>query len=105
MDLNRIKLFGQSIQAICAKAYSENIPLPYRVSFVDPKNDRKLFETECIREDKGEFSWNHEKYPTEFVGPIRMELLGANGLTLQENIETKNTSEAPAKHREAGAAA
>jgi len=107
MDLNRIKLFGKSIQDLCAKANSENIPAPYRVAFIDPKTDQTLFETECNRE-KGnkEFSWNHENYPMEFVGPIRMQLLGGNGLILQHKLETENTSEAPAtKTLEAGAAA
>jgi len=102
----RINLFDRSIHDLCAKANSESLPTPYRVSLIDPKNDRKLFETECNREKENkEFSWKREGYPTEFIGPIRMQLLGANGLILQQNLETENTSEAPAKTLEAGAAA
>jgi hypothetical protein len=77
-----------------------------RVSLIDPKNDRKLFETECNRENGSkEFSWKREGYPMDFIGPITMQLKGANGVLLQHNLETENTSEAPAKHREADTAA
>jgi hypothetical protein len=90
----RIKLFNTSIHDLCEKANSENIPTPYRVSLIDPKNDHKLFETECNREKENkEFSWKREGYPTEFTGPIRMQLLGANGLILQHNLETDESKE------------
>lgn len=96
----KINKLDEALHGLCLKARSENLPQPYRLAIIDPKDRTAKLWEEVVHydEDTSVFDWD-KSYP-EFTGEIlALELTAFNDLILVDHV----TFEEPAKQMEAAA--
>jgi hypothetical protein len=85
MIQDKMDLFDKTIHTLCTRALGQGISPPLKVSFINKRSGHEFFHTEVTQTPpNNELAWRRN-YPTDFNGPIIVNVTGNFLLTCEIN--------------------